>query len=591
MTLQSTSGEICIRGMPICRGIAIGTTFVFAFVENDIPEFTISPNDLELEVNRYRKAVEQSKEDIVRLKKQLEQERIVEGAAILDAHQQMMQDPLLTFEVEKLIRATRKNAEYVFHTIIKGYQKKFSLIADPFFRERFKDIQDISRRVMGYLLETMHFTLADIPKDAVIFAKDFTPSDIAEVKHGNTIAFVAQTGGSHSHTAIVAKAKGIPYVANVDFNSLNITQGQTVIVDGRTGDIIFNPSTETLARYRVVHDQLRLHMHKLGESGHLEAETYDGYSIKLSANIDMVNETDALHQYGCSGIGLYRSEYLFLTREHFPSEEEQFQAYRTITEKMRGLPVVIRTFDVGGDKTLASRNGPQESNPYLGCRAIRFLLKERDIFKAQLRAILRASVFGNISIMFPMIAALTELREAKQLVRDITDELLKNNVPVKIPVRIGCMIEVPSAAIISDLLAKECDFLSIGTNDLVQYALAVDRDNHSMSALYSPAHPSVIRLIKLVVTEANNVGIPITVCGEVAADPRFTPLLLGLGVHELSVACRYIPLIKSAVRNTSILSASQLADKVLSLSTGQEIENLLNDEYKKNVPEDHFYNY
>ena len=583
--------ETQLNGIPISRGIAIGKPFFFNIVENDIPEFAIATEDIEFEIERYRAAIERSKEDILRLKNQLEEERIVQGAAILDAHQQMMQDPYLTFEVEKQIRSSKKNAEFVFQTMIKHFQKKFSSISDPFFRERFKDIQDISRRVMSYLLASVRFTLADIPPDSIIFARDFTPSDIAEASNACAAALVAVSGGSTSHAAIVAKAKGLPYIANVNFEKVKLDKDATVIVDGRTGDIIFNPSLETLAHYRQLCDQLRLHMHKLGQTGKLEAETYDGYTIRLSANIDMVNEADSLHQFGGSGVGLFRSEYVILAKQAFPSEEEQFVIYKGIVLKMHGLPIVIRTFDIGGDKQFNHQKpNLEDGNPFLGCRAIRFLLKEKEIFKAQLRAILRASAFGDVSVMFPMISSLSELIQAKQMLQEARNELEEEGIRMAPRVRVGSMIEVPSAAIISDLLAKECDFLSIGTNDLIQYALAVDRENQAMSSLYTPAHPCIMRLIRLIVSEANQQGIPVTVCGEVAADPRFTPLLLGLGVHELSVAARYIPIIKNAIRSTSIVSASRLAEKVMRLTTGSEIEELLNQEYKQNVPEDCFYN-
>lgn len=588
--MKPIAHDALLRGIPICRGIAIGKPFIFNFVEDDVPEFTVAADDLEAEISRYRAALDKAKEDLALLKRQLEQDRILEGADILDAQQQMMLDPLLNFDVEQQIRNTRKNAESVFQQVIKQYQKRFSTITDPFFRERFKDIQDISRRVMGHLLETVRFSMADIPENSIIFAHEFSPSDIAEANKANAGALVAEAGGSMSHAAIVAKAKGIPYVANVNFNGIELDEQTTVIVDGRTGEIILNPAPETSLHYQKLYDKLNTHMHQLGCTGKLEAETFDGFKVRLSANIDMLNEAEMLHKFGGSGVGLFRSEYIFLANERFPSEEEQFHIYRRIVEKMRGLPIVIRTFDVGGDKIISDRKIPHETNPYLGCRAIRFLLKEKEIFKAQLRAILRASAYGDVSVMFPMVSSLTELIEAKNLVKQAQEELRRSGEPVAAQVRIGCMIEVPSAAIISDLLAKECDFLSIGTNDLVQYALAVDRDNHTLNGLYSATHPSVIRLIKHIVAEANHQGIPVTVCGEVAADPRFTPLLLGLGVHELSVASRYLPIVKNAIRNTSIVAASSLADLVLQLSTANEIEDVLNREYKLNVPEDCFYN-
>lgn len=582
--------EIHIKGSAISRGIAIGKPFYFSFIEDTVPEFAISVSDIEIEIQRYRQAVARGREDIRRLQKRLESEKIIEGAAILDAHLQMMQDPLLTTHVEKEIRKTRKNAEHVFQSIIKQYQKRFSAIADPFFRERFKDIQDISRRVLGYLRESVRVSIADIPKGSIIFAKDLSASDVAEANASSVSAFVTQTGGATSHAAIVSKAKGIPMVSNISLESIEVNSNTIVIVDGRTGDLIINPSSETLETYRSLKEQLGKHLKQMENGSSIEAETYDGYKVNLSANIEMVNELEMLHEYGGSGVGLFRSEYVFLSNEKFPSEEEQYNIYKNIVEKMRGLPIVIRTFDLGGDKYMLSQEIPHEDNPFLGCRAIRFLLRERQIFKTQLRAILRASVYGDVSIMFPMVSALSELLEAKMLLQEAQRELENEGEYPSKSLKIGCMIEVPSAAIIADLLAKECDFLSIGTNDLVQYSLAVDRGNHAMSGLYTPTHPSVIRLIKLIVNEANHHGIPVTVCGEVAADPRFTPLLLGLGVHELSVASRYIPVVKNAIRSTSIVRASKLAEKALSLATPFEIQELLSQEYKRTVPDDFFYN-
>ena len=536
--MLANSQEIFLKGTPICRGIAIGKPFFLILVEDKVPEFSIKIADVESEVIRYQRALLKAKEDIKLLQKKLQNERIFDGAAILDAHLQMMQDPLLTSQVEKKIRIELKNAEYVFQNIITEYREKFNSIADPFFRERFKDIKDISKRVLGELRESVRVCLADIPKDSIIFAADLTAFDTAEA---NSVvnAFVTKDGGATSHAAIVAKAKGVPYVSSVDLDSINPDKNSLVIVDGRTGEIILNPSQETLTKYQILRDQLSRHLHKLKQAGNLEAETYDGYRIQLSANIEMSSEIDMLHQFGGSGVGLLRTESAFLSKEAFPTEDEQYKIYRHFVEKMKGLPIVIRTFDLGGDKFLRNQT-TQECNPFLGCRAIRFLLREKEIFKVQLRAILRASAHGDVRVMFPMVSALSELLEAKEILNQSKQDLLARGEIIAERIPIGCMIEVPSAAIIADLLAKECDFLSIGTNDLVQYSLAVDRSNNTLSHLYMPTHPSVLRLIKMVVSEANHQHIPVTVCGEVAADPRFTQLLLGLGVHELSVASRYL---------------------------------------------------
>lgn len=588
MTVQTS--ETLLVGTPICRGIAIGHPFFFTLTEEIVPEYPIALDAIESEIDRYRHAVRLGCEDIKCLQINLQAECVLDGAAILEAHLEIMQDPILTTNVEGLIRKIGKNADYIFHSVIKKYQKKFDSIADPFFRERFKDLQDISRRILGHLRNGAQAYLADIPEESIVFASDLTTIDTVEAKHGHVMAFVTKFGGATSHAAIVAKAKGIPYVSSVNFDSVNVEKDGWVIVDGRTGEIIINPSLETLTKYKKLRDQLHFHLENLTQKGKLEAETYDGYRVRLSANIERVGELEMLHQFGGNGVGLLRTESPFLAKETFPSEEEQFLIYSHFVQRMNGLPIAIRTFDLGGDKYLRNQQKNDECNPFLGCRAIRFSLRERNIFKSQLRAILRASVFGDVSIMFPMVSSLSELLEAKAVLQEAREELLAKGEPIAHRLPVGCMIEVPSAAMIVDLIAKECDFLSIGTNDLVQYTLAVDRNNHALSSLYTPTNPSILRLIRLVVSEANHHGIPVAVCGEVAADPRFTPLLLGLGVHELSVASRYLPTIKNAIRNLSIVSAAKLADQALSLSSTAEIEQLINQEYLRNVPEDCFYN-
>lgn len=589
--MEHATQEIYLKGIPICRGVAIGTPFFLTSTEDVIPEFTVTAEDVEEEVNRYRRAVFRSIGDIKTLQKQLEEELLLESSAILDSQLQMLQDPSIKSFVENEIRHTLKNAESVFQDLISQYQKKFNDLEDPFFKERFKDIQDISRRVMGYLRATVRFSLTKLPPNTILFSRELTASDTAEANIACVAAFVTALGGSTSHAAIVAKAKGASYVSSINLDGIDTSKHSVVIVDGRTGDVILSPFPHTVEKYKKIRIQLHSHTKKLESACNLKAETYDGYDVRLSANIAMASELANLHQHGVHGVGLFRSEYIFLAKDKFPTEAEQFEIYKELVEKMRDLPIVIRTFDVGGDKSMPpSQHVDFETNPFLGCRAIRFLLKERDIFKAQICAILRASVYGDVSIMFPMVSTLTELIEAKNLVKEAQEDLEKRG-EQRGNVRIGCMIEVPSAAIIADLLAKECDFLSIGTNDLVQYALAVDRSNHAMSSLYTPAHPSVIRLIKLIINEANYHGIPVTICGEVAADPRFTPLLLGLGVHELSIATRYIPAVKHAVRCTSTVSCSRLAEAVLNLSTAREVQELLTEEYKKNIPDDFFYNY
>lgn len=588
--MKKKQEEKIICGSPLSRGIAIGKPYFFTHTEDDIPERIILEKDVDFEIERYRHALSCSRNDVKRLRRELEEENALEAASILETHLQIMQDPLLTTLIENQIKLTRRSADYVFHHSHVKYQKKFQAIRDPFFRNRDKDLEDISRRLMSYLMESTRISLAEIPEGSIVFARELTATDTAEAKSGHVSAFVTECGGFNSHAAIVARAKGIPYVATVKLSELEEMKEGLVIVDGRTGEIILHPTIKTLSRYQQLEKKLKAHFQKLEKTSFLEAETFDGYKMRLSANLESAAEVDLLHQYKAAGVGLFRSEYIFLSKQSLPTEEEQFEIYKRIVERMEGLPIVIRTFDVGGDKVSLSQQHLRDVSPYLGLRAIRFLLNEPDIFKSQVRAILRAALFGKVSIMFPMVSGVPEIIEAKKIVNEVHHELSQKNLaPKKLP-KIGCMIEVPSAVIIADLLAKECDFLSIGTNDLVQYSLAVDRTNEEVSAAYTPMHPSVLRMIKFVVTQAKHYGKPVTVCGEVAADPRFTPLLIGLGCHELSVASRHLPFVKNAIRKTSYLSAYQLAARVLTLTTSADIQELLMSEYQRTVPEDFYHN-
>ena len=573
--------EIRLQGSPICTGVAIGKPYFFSVEEQATTEVSITPKGVNGEIKRFREALKYCEEELKLIRGQLEAEGAIEGATILDTQLELMKDPLICSEVENGISQEKKNAEAIFIGLIKLYEKRFDQITDHFFRERFKDILDVCRRIMDALKKRARRTLDDVPTNSIVFSNDLAPSDTASAKTSQVNAFVTATGGGTSHAAIVAKAKGIPFVTNVDFSVMEKEADSEVIVDGRTGDIILNPSRETLDKYRSVQQQIEGRFRDLEKAGFLDAETYDGYSVRLSANVEMISDVTTLQEYG-SGIGLFRSEYIVLSKDDFPTEEEQFVIYRRLVEKMQGLPVVIRTFDIGGDKVLERQNGSDAA--FAGYRATRLMLKEKDIFKTQLRAILRAAAYGDLSIMFPMVNGPTELRQAKAMLKEARQELARSRKKVGGRIPIGCMIEVPAAAVICDVLAKECDFLSIGTNDLVQYALAVDRGTPLDSTVYSPTHPAVIRLIKMVVAEGARHGIPVKVCGEVAADPKFTALLLGLGVRELSVALRHIPIVKNVVRNTSIVSASQMAERVLTLSTSQEVHDLLCEEYHKIMP-------
>lgn len=569
--------EILFRGTPISPGVSIGPLFFSHFADDEIVERNIAKEDIEKEIQRYRDALTRGRRDLEKLLELSEKKKMDESTVILEAHLQLLQDTVITHDIEKGIRETRRNAEFVLQEILNKYRKKFNSISDDYFRERFYDLQAIIRRVLDCLKGGVKVSYSGA-KDGIVCARELSVVDLTEASISSAQAFISEVNGVTSHAAIVAKAKGIPFVTSIVYAEVELAANPNsiAIVDGNTGKIYINPSLETLEHYREIISSVNSPiLEACCKNSALSAETIDGYCVRLSANIEMAGEVKLLHAHGGGGVGLFRSEYAFLSHLDFPSEEEQYQIYKEAVESMYGLPIVIRAFDLGGDKYFLSQKIPFENNPFLGCRAIRFLLRERDLFKVQLKAILRASVYGDLSIMLPMISSLAELLETKELLHCAQKEVETEQGISLNPIRIGCMIEVPSAALIADLLAKECDFLSIGTNDLVQYALAVDRGNQALSGLYAPTHPSIIRLIKLIVTEANNCSIPVSICGEVAANKKFTALLLGLGVHELSVSLRHISSIKNAIRSTSIVKAVQLAELALTMTSAEEIDELL----------------
>ena len=567
------------KGTSLSRGVAFGPLHYFNPKELKIkPKGPIAATEVEAECLRFQQALEKSRLDLERIRDNLVQERVQEGVQILEAHLQMLYDPGLIRTTEMEIRSL-KWAEEAFQSVIDTYVARFFQLKDPFFRERANDVKDIARRVIGHLCE-LHFDQWEILEEpSILVAEELSSTLVAELSPKRVVGLITTKGSITSHSAILARAKGIPFVSGIELAELIDKKVEKAIIDAAEGKVVLDPSRSSEQAFLSMKAQLESEMRNFVAARDLKAETFDGFEVCLSANIDVDSELDLIHQFGAHGVGLFRSEYIFLKSEKIPSEEEQFKIYKGIVEKMKGRPIVIRTFDVGGDKG-SFQTGAREANPYLGCRAIRFLLKEKKIFRTQLRAILRAAVYGDVAIMFPMVSGLSELKEAKKLLLQIEDELEKEGLAHRKQIRLGSMIEVPSAAIIADLIAKECDFLSIGTNDLVQYSLAVDRGNEHLSSFYTPTHPGVIRLIKTIVTEANRQGIPVTLCGEIAADPRFTPLLLGLGV-QLSVAVRHIPIIKQQVRLTSIIRAAHLAEEALNLGDPEEIAALLESEYRK----------
>lgn len=569
--------EIRLSGFVISSGIAIGKPFFLQTTQKKFEHEDISIHKVESEIKRFHGAVASVVNDLKIIKKQLEVEGIHEGIAILEVQLQLLSDPLLIDEVEKQIRTKQKNPEYILHQLILEYQKKFDSFKDAFFRERFRDVQDISKRILSYLFKESKNSLQDLNADSdfILFAQDLSPLETAEASQKQVKAIVSERGSATAHASILARAKEIPYMTNISLSLVSSHPESLIIVDGKGGELIINPSEKTLDQYKKLTTELTLHRQRLAQTESRQVETYDGYKMKLFANIESCSELAKMHEFGGEGVGLYRSENILVGRKSIPTEDEQYDIYRELVENMNGLPLTIRTFDVGRDKAALTIHLDQTGKPFLGFRAISNLDHEKAIFLSQLRAILRASLLGNINILFPMVSSLTEILEAKKLLKEATKQL--NIIP---KIRLGCMIEVPSAAIISDLIARECDFLSIGTNDLIQFTLAADRCDHSLNHLYQPTHPCVLRLIRHVVIEANRFCIPVSICGEMAANPKFTPLLLGLGIHEISVAARYIPLIKHAIRFSNIIKSCQLAETALTLVNAEDIHNLLEEAFE-----------
>lgn len=563
--------------MAVSEGIAIGRPHLLKIVEEEIPDFEISHGEVDSEVARYRKALYSSKEDLNKLRQDLEMEGSDEAVSTIETHIQMLDDPMITTHMEGKIRQKLRNTESVFHSEIHDYVSRFSERTDAFFQERIVDVEDISKRILGHLSEKAPCKEHMISVGSIVFAIEISPSYIASAHPGVIGAVVSKHGGGNSHAALIARSKGIPYLTGVDPKELEEYEIEEAIVDAFEGVLILNPSKETRELYQEKQQQLATRYQLYLEEDHLRAETADGISLSIYVNIGSVDDLDS-YPYHHSGVGLFRTEYLFLqTQEFYPSEEYQERIYRELIEKMEGLPCVIRVFDLGGDKNpnlFHSRF--KEPNPVMGNRGIRFLLRNPKMFRTQLRALFKAadSSSSNVNLLLPLISDIGELQKSKEIIKSVQKELREEGVTAP-DLKIGCMIEVPSAVMICDALAQECDFLSLGTNDLVQYTLGVDRANPLMSELYYPAHPSVIRMIKMISLEAKRQNTYVTICGEIASNTLFTPLLIGLGLTHFSVSPRYIPLIKQTARKWQLNEAKELADQILQFSDPKEISAFL----------------
>lgn len=572
MSNHSATKEVYIKGIPISGGVAIGKLYFLDRPDDStLPDFPITDAEVDKEVQRYRRAVSSSFRDLNELYTASAKEGSFEAVTIIDSHMQILADPVITNCVEEKIRQMLRNAESVFRLVMSEYEQRFS------------DVKDIFKRILYYLIHPTEVKISNIPKNSIVFAPEIFPSDAAEASHRHVLAFITKFGGDTSHTALIAKSKGIPFIAGVDSEALTGYILSDVIMNGETGEIIINPSVSTLEKYCLLQEASEVQsIEKVKEN----SQTRDGYKINVLANIETLDDFDALEKCRVGGIGLVRSEFLFLHKDLYSfSETEQLAVYRKILNRAGDLSIIFRVFDFGGDKNAI--NAPirdlEEPNPALGCRAIRYLLRHRDIFRAQIRAIVRANFEQKkaVWLLLPLITDIEELREAKKFIRNIENELIEEGVPLTTKMPIGSMIEVPSAVLICDLITKESDFLSIGTNDLMQYTLATDRCNRGMQDDCLPAHPSILRMIKIIVNHASIENRYVELCGEMASHPFFTACLLGIGIINFSCSPRYIPTLKKNISNISMKDAKKLTETIFGLSTSTEIYNLLKSQYQE----------
>ncbi|MFO7974471.1 MAG: phosphoenolpyruvate--protein phosphotransferase [Candidatus Hydrogenedentota bacterium] len=571
--------EISLRGIGVSPGIAIGPVLPFGLSGLEVPKYQVE--DKEAELQRFHDAMEGVRADLQRLHQKTSQDLGPKHAEIFEAHLMVLDDVTFHEEIENRLREEGWNIEHLLEEFISRYSKMLESVDDAQFRERTQDVVDVLRRIQGRLLKAEMESLEHLEHPCVIVAHDLSPSDTAKMDLENTLALATDLSGPTSHTAILARAFEVPGVVGLGTVGAQALAGDTVIVDGNRGDVILRPTETTLARY--TEEKKRLDEERqallLAEKD-IRSVTLDGFEIPTMANIELPVEIAHSKTTKAQGIGLYRTEYLFMNRVSLPSEEEQFEAYATVAEAMKPAPVTLRTLDLGGDKFVSHLQLADEINPQLGWRAIRFCLERPDIFKAQLRAMFRASVHGNVQIMFPLVSGLDEFRRVKNIVREVRADLERRGVPFDPGAKIGTMIEVPSAVVIADLLAPQSDFFSIGTNDLIQYGLAVDRGNDKIAHMYDPAHPAVLRLIRQVVRAAKTARIPCALCGEMAGDPLFAEILVGLGVDALSMSAVSIPIVRAEVANIRLRVAKRFARRVLKMGSESAIKKLLYKRYK-----------
>ncbi|PYL57990.1 MAG: phosphoenolpyruvate--protein phosphotransferase [Verrucomicrobia bacterium] len=569
---ESARQEIRFEGVGVSPGMACSKIHVVRDDLDDVVRYRIAPSQIPDEIGRFETALIQTRMQILEMQQRLAESIGAKDAAIFDAHLLVVEDRTLIDEVLRKLETDLCNVEWVFQEVATRYAETLNKIDDPYLRERALDIQDVTKRVIRNLQGKAPKTFLALSEQHILIAHNLTPSDTASINRANVLGIATDVGSRTSHAAILARSLNIPAVVGLHDITAKLETGQHVLVDGSDGLLIIDPAPETVAHYAEIESRRARVVARLKELRTTRSTTRDGHHIVLSANIELPDDVEAVAANGAEGIGLYRTEFLYLNRTTLPTEHEQFETYRRVAERLRPDPLIIRTFDLGGDKLAPGTvDIADELNPFLGWRAIRLCLEHIDIFKTQLRAILRASAVGNIKIMFPMISGLEELRRAKAVLAECKDELRRSGIPFGKEIEVGAMIEIPSAAICANALAPEVDFFSIGTNDLIQYTLAVDRVNEKLAHLYEPTHPAILRLLKMIAEAAHTNHIWVGVCGEMAGDVALIPLLLGLGMDELSAGATLVPRVKRAVQSLAIPECRELVEETLKLNTASEI--------------------
>jgi phosphotransferase system enzyme I (PtsI) len=579
-----TKKNLVLEGIPASPGIVMGPARVLTQEGQVSTRLLYTDQEVTEELERFNRAVDQTEEELTRLRQEIAAD-LKEHAYILDLHLLILRDRMLLVETQKLIKEQNLNAERALYQAFRKIKELFQRIGDKHIRGRIQDVEAVYRRLLGHLTGRGTSKIFEFGEPAIIVARDLSPTETTQMSSTQVLGFITERGGKTSHTAIIAHSLEIPAVVGLDSATLEIESGDEVIINGLTGRVIVKPDEAIRRSYQVRREEFETFKLEVAQGSALPAVTSDGYPNRVLANIELPEEVSLAHKYGADGVGLYRTEFLYLRLRHLPTEEELFQHYRQVVEAMAPREVTIRTLDIGGDKFLSSLEYAPEMNPALGLRAIRFCLKEQTIFRTQVKAILRASAFGKVRVMFPLISSPRELHDARLLLESVKGELTRENISFDRKLPVGAMIEVPAAVTLADLLTQEADFFSIGTNDLIQYTLAIDRSNKSVADMYEPLHPAVMRMVREVVQAGRKAGIRVAMCGEMAGDPLYIPVLLGLGVEELSMNPNSIPVVKRVIRMTSLGEARKIARRALALATVEEVNEYVSNEMDHRFPD------